>query len=231
MMFFDPMYLMFMIPGLILAGWASWSVKSAFRKYSEVRVSTGMSGATVAAEILRRNRIFDVTVEETDGLLSDHYDPRTRTVRLSSSVYRDASVASVAIAAHEVGHALQHANNYAPLTLRSMAVPIARFGSYAPWIILIGGMLLQSLGIVYLGIALFAATVLFQVITLPVEFNASSRAKVQLAELGLVSQRDTAGVSRVLNAAAMTYVAAAVAALLNLLYYLVRFGLIGGRRD
>ncbi|MCK9522113.1 MAG: zinc metallopeptidase [Proteobacteria bacterium] len=230
-MFIDPLYLLLMIPGLLLATWASISVKSAFAKYSQVRASSGMTGADVAAEILQRNHIFDVTVEESHGFLSDHYDPRSRTVRLSPAVYREASVASVAIAAHEVGHALQHAKAYAPLQLRSMAVPLARFGSYAPWIILIGGFVLHSLELVYVGIALFAVTVLFQLITLPVEFNASRRAHAQLETLGLVSRDDAKGVRKVLSAAAMTYVAAAISALLTLLYYLIRLGLIGNRRS
>jgi len=230
-LFIDPLYLMVLIPGMLLAGWATLSVKSRFARWSRVASSSGRTGAETAREILRRNGLFDVKVEMAHGLLSDHYDPRTRTVRLSPDVYSRASVASVAVAAHEVGHALQHAKEYTPLALRSAAVPIASLGSYAPWIIMIGGFLLHSLTLIYVGVVLFTVTVLFQLITLPVEFNASARAKQQLQQLGLVNGRDAEGVSKVLSAAAMTYVAAAVTAVMTLLYYLIRLGLIGGRRD
>jgi Zn-dependent membrane protease YugP len=230
-LFIDPMYLVIMIPGFLLAAWSSFKVKYAFAKYSKIRSSNGLTGAQVAREILRRNGIYDVQVEETAGRLSDHYDPGSRVVRLSSSVYREPSVASVAIAAHEVGHALQHAKGYAPLALRSAAVPVARFGSYAPWIILVGGFLLHSTSAIYLGVLLFLGTVIFQLVTLPVEFNASSRAKKQLATLGMVNRSDATGITAVLSAAAMTYVAAAVSAVMTLLYYLIRLGLIGGSDD
>ncbi|MBN2715610.1 MAG: zinc metallopeptidase [Deltaproteobacteria bacterium] len=230
-MFIDPLYMIMLIPGLLLAGWASLKVKSTFAKYSRVPSSRGLSGAETARRILRHNGIFDVHVEETRGMLSDHYDPRSKVVRLSPDVYRQPSVAAMAVAAHEVGHAIQHAKGYAPLALRSAAVPLAQLGSYAPWIIMIGGFLLHMLELVYVGVALFTVTVVFQLITLPVEFNASSRAKDQLAQMGLVSRADASGVSSVLSAAAMTYVAAAVSAVLTLLYYLIRLGLIGGNRD
>jgi uncharacterized protein len=230
-MFIDPLYIIVLLPGMILAGWASMSVKSRFATYSRMRSSSGMTGAQVAHEILRRNGLSNVNVEMARGMLSDHYDPRTRTVRLSPDVYSQPSVAAVAVAAHEVGHALQHATQYAPLVLRSASVPLATLGSYAPWIILIGGFLLQSLGLIYLGVVLFSITVIFQLITLPVEFNASSRAKAQLLQLRLVNAQDAAGVQKVLSAAAMTYVAAAITAIMTLLYYLIRLGLIGGRRQ
>jgi len=225
------MYLMFLLPGFLLAAWATFKVKSNFAYYSRVRSSRGITGADAAREILRRNNIFDVQVVETNGMLTDHYDPSTRVVRLSPEVYRTPSVAAVAIAAHEVGHALQHAKHYAPLRLRSAAVPAARIGSYAPWLIIIGGFFLHSLQLVYVGVILFSATVLFQLITLPVEFNASSRAKEQLARLNLVSGAEAKGVNSVLSAAAMTYVAAALSAVLTLLYFLMRLGLLGGRRN
>lgn len=227
----DPLYLFMLIPGFLLAGWASLKVKSTFARYSQIPSSRRLSGAETARRILRSNGIHDVHVEETQGMLSDHYDPRSKVVRLSPEVYRQPSVASMAVAAHEVGHALQHAKGYAPLVLRSAAVPLAQLGSYAPWIIMIGGFLLHVLELVYVGVALFSVTVLFQLITLPVEFNASSRAKVQLAQMGLVSNADANGVSKVLSAAAMTYVAAAVTAIMTLLYYLLRLGLIGGRDE
>lgn len=230
-MFIDPLYLMILAPGFILAAWASFKVKGNFSKYKRVPAANGMTGAEVARAILRQNRLDDVKVEETRGALSDHYDPRDRTVRLSPDVYRLPSVASVAVAAHEVGHALQHAKDYAPLALRSAAVPIARLGSFAPWIIMIGGFLLHSIQAVYAGVFLFTGVVAFQLITLPVEFNASSRAKIQLQEMGLVSASDARGVNKVLSAAAMTYVAGALTAILTLLYYLLRLGILGGRDD
>jgi len=230
-LYFDPFYFLVLAPGLILAAWASIKVRGNFARWSRVRSSSGLSGAEAAREILRRNNLHDVRVQETNGALSDHYDPRTRTVNLSPAVYRTPSVASVAVAAHEVGHALQHAKEYAPLALRTAAVPIARIGSWAPWIIMIGGFALRSIGAVYLGVFLFAGVVVFQLITLPVEFDASSRAKLELRELGLVTTSDAQGVEKVLSAAAMTYVAAALTAILTLLYYLMRLGLLGGRRD
>lgn len=230
-LFIDPLYLVIMIPGFLLAGWASMKVKTTFSKYARVRSSRGLTGAEAARRILQHSGIFDVHVEETQGALSDHYDPRSKTVRLSPQVYREPSVASVAVAAHEVGHAIQHARGYAPLALRSASVPLAQLGSYAPWIIMIGGFLLHLTELVYVGVALFSITVIFQLITLPVEFNASSRAKDQLTRMNLVSGADARGVSKVLSAAAMTYVAAAVTAIMTLLYYLIRLGLIGGRDD
>lgn len=230
-LFIDPLYLIIMIPGMIIAGIASFKVKSSFAHFSRIRASRGMSGAEVAREILRRNNLHDVRVVETDGMLSDHYDPRTRTVRLSSEVYRNPSVASVAVAAHEVGHALQHAKEYAPLALRSAAVPIAQLGSSLPWILIVLGMVLGILQLAYAGIVLFTGLVAFQIITLPVELNASTRAKAQLSELGLVTASDAQGVSKVLSAAAMTYVAGALTSILTLLYFLMRVGLLGGSRD
>ncbi len=230
-MFIDPLYLMVLAPGMLLAAWAAIKVKSNFAKYSRVRSSSGMTGAQAAREILRRNNLHDVQVVETSGALSDHYDPRSRTVRLSSDVYRVPSVASVAVAAHEVGHALQHAKDYAPLALRTASVPIARLGSWAPWIILVGGFWLHMLELVYLGVFLFTGAVAFQLITLPVEFNASTRAKAQLSNLGLVTTSDAQGVQKVLSAAAMTYVAGAITAILTLLYYLTRLGILGGGSD
>lgn len=230
-MFFDPLYFVFLIPGFLLATWATIRVKSSFAHYSRVRASRGMTGAQVAREILRRNNLGDVQVVETNGMLSDHYDPRSRTVRLSPDVYREPSVASIAVAAHEVGHALQHAKSYAPLALRTAAVPLAQFGSWAPWIIMIGGLWFHSMHAVYAGVILFSAVVAFQIITLPVEFNASTRAKAELANMGLVTSADAKGVSKVLSAAAMTYVAAALTAVMTLLYYLFRLGLLGGGDD
>ncbi|MDD5309962.1 MAG: zinc metallopeptidase [Deltaproteobacteria bacterium] len=231
-MFIDPLYLAVVAPGFLLAAWASFKVKSTFARYREVESFRRMTGAQTAREILRRNNLNDVQVLEADGMLSDHYDPRTRTVRLSPEVYRVPSIASVAVAAHEVGHALQHAQAYGPMVLRSMAVPVAQLGSFAPWIIMIGGFLLHMTALVYVGVILFTAVVLFQIITLPVELNASTRAREQLESMAMVSNSEMAGVRKVLSAAAMTYVAGALTAILTLLYYLIRLGIIGGsRRD
>ncbi|MFO8071376.1 MAG: zinc metallopeptidase [Polyangia bacterium] len=229
-LFIDPLYIAVLAPGFLLALWATAKVKANFARYSSVRSASGMTGAEAARAVLRRNGLQNVRVVETHGRLSDHYDPRSRTVNLSPDVYRRPSVAAVAVAVHEVGHALQHADSYAPLALRSAAVPIARVGSFAPWLILIGGFLLHSLSLVYVGVILFSGVVVFQLITLPVELNASSRAKAKLAEMGLAVGEDARGVRKVLSAAAMTYVAGAITAVLTLLYYLMRLGLLGGRR-
>ncbi|MCU0662366.1 MAG: zinc metallopeptidase [Myxococcota bacterium] len=230
-MFFDPMYFIIIAPGFLLAAWASFKVRSTFARYGKQPTRSGMSGAQVAREILRRNGILDVKVEETSGMLSDHYDPRHRVLRLSPEVYRLASISAVAVAAHEVGHAIQHAKDYGPLALRSAAVPLAQVGSWAPWLIMIGGFWLHMTSLVYLGIVLFTGVVAFQLITLPVEFDASRRAKEQLLGLAFVTKDEADGVGSVLSAAAMTYVAGALTAVLTLLYYLLRLGLLGDRRD
>jgi len=230
-LFIDPLYIAILAPALILSAYASFKVRSTFAKYSREPVHSGMSGADVARAILRKNGIMNVRVETSQGAFSDHYDPGEKVVRLSPDVYQGRSVASVAVAAHEVGHVLQDAHEYAPMVLRSAAVPIARFGSSMSWIFIIGGFLLQFIQLAYIGVILFLGVVLFQLVTLPVEFNASSRAKETLLSTGLVDQAQAAGVSKVLNAAAMTYVAAALSAVLTLLYFLIRLGLLGGRDD
>jgi uncharacterized protein len=226
---FDPMYFVIVGPALLLSLWATFKVKGAFARYSRERSARGYTGADAAREILRANNLHDVRVVEGRGLLSDHYDPRTRTVNLSPDVYEAPSVAAIAIAAHEVGHALQHAKEYGPLALRSMAVPIASVGSWAPYILFFLGMFLHMLSLVYLGIFLFLGVVVFQLITLPVELNASRRAGEELERLGIAASGEIAGVRSVLSAAAMTYVAAAITSLLTLVYYLYRAGLLGGR--
>lgn len=224
----DPLYWMMMLPVLLLSAFASFRVKSAFNKYSKIGNRSGLTGADAAEAILRRNGLSHVDVREARGFLSDHYDPSRKVVKLSPNVYNSNSVAAVGIAAHETGHAIQHANAYGPLTLRNTMVPIASFGSNFAWIIIIAGFFLNMLGMVKIGIVLFSAVVVFQLITLPVEFNASARAKRMLQEYGLVSQSDVRGVNAVLNAAAMTYVAAAASAIMTLLYFLIRSGLLGG---
>ena len=224
----DPLYWIMMAPVLILSLFASWRVKSAFKKYSKIGSQSRMTGAQVAEAILSRNGLSHVGVSEARGFLSDHYDPSKKVVKLSPNVYNSNSVAAVGVAAHETGHAVQHAKAYGPLTLRNMMVPVASFGSNFAWIIIIAGFFMNMLGLVKIGIVLFSAVVVFQLITLPVEFNASSRAKLMLQEYGLVSQSDVRGVNKVLNAAAMTYVAAAASAIMTLLYFLIRSGLLGG---
>lgn len=228
-MFFDPLYLLMIAPALLLSLWAQFRVKRNFARYQQVPSSSGLSGAQVAQRILRGNGIHDVTVEEVQGFLSDHYDPAHRVLRLSPPVYRGLSVAAAGIAAHEAGHALQHAQAYAPLRLRSALVPAASLGSNLSWILIMAGLLIQWTTLAWVGIALFSAAVLFSLVTLPVEFDASRRAKAVLPALGLVSPADQGGVSAVLNAAAMTYVAAAATAILQLLYFVLR--VMGSSRD
>jgi len=227
----DPLYWMLMIPVMLLSFVASFRVKSAFKKYSQIRSAFGITGAQAARQILDRNGLNHIEVVETHGFLSDHYDPMKKVVRLSPEVYRSPSLASVGIAAHETGHAVQHAKSYAPLMLRNMMVPVASIGSNFAWIAIMAGFVIGMMGLVKIGILLFSAVVVFQLVTLPVEFNASAKAKEMLTGYGLVSTGELAGVNKVLSAAAMTYVAAAASAIVTLLYFLLRAGLIGGRDD
>lgn len=227
----DPLYWLLIGPAMLLGVWAQASIKSAYAKYSRVGTRSGLTGAEAAAAMLRRENIHDVSIELGQGWLSDHYDPRAKTLRLSPEVYGGRSVASVGIAAHEAGHAVQHARGYAALHLRSAIVPMAQFGSWLAMPMLFGGFLLGSLGMVKIGIVCFAALVVFQLVTLPVEFDASARAKRALATGGVVDDDELRGVSAVLGAAAWTYVAATIAAVAQLLYFLVRSGLLGGRDD
>jgi len=230
-MFFDPMSLLFMLPGLALSMWASFKVKSTFRKYSEVRAQSGLSGAEAAAELLRRKGIYDVTVEEVQGFLSDHYDPGAKVLRLSPDVYRGRSLASLGVAAHEAGHAIQHATGYGPLAFRSWVVKPAQFGSNIGGILCAIGIGMASTKMVWAGVVLFSAFVIFTLVTLPVEFNASSRAVAVLESTGMITRSEVPGTRAVLNAAAMTYVAAAIGAIMTLIYYLIRSGILGGGRD
>lgn len=230
MPFIDPLYLLAMIPGLLLSMWASFKVKSTFRRYSQVQARSGLSGAEAARELLRRKGIRDVRVEPVSGFLSDHYDPGARTLRLSPDVYNGRSLAALGVAAHEAGHAIQHATSYAPLRFRSAVVKPAMIGSNLGMIVVFGGMFINAAGVVWLGIALFSAFVLFTLITLPVEFNASKRAVAVLEQSGMITQSEAGPTRAVLNAAALTYVAAAIAAILQLLYLLWRAGILGGDR-
>ncbi len=219
---FDPLYLLLALPALLLGMFAQARVRNNFNKYSQVRTWRGITGAQVARSLLNSQGLYDVQVEESQGFLSDHYDPRTRTLRLSPDVYRSPSVAAAGIAAHEMGHALQHAGGYVPLQLRSALVPAVQFSSsFAPWIIM-GGFLLRLTPLAWLGVILFAGAVVFSLITLPVEFDASRRAKQLLVSEGVLSVQETEGVNKVLDAAALTYVAAAIAAIGQLLYFVLR---------
>ncbi len=228
----DPLYWLLIGPTMILALWAQFKVKANFKKYSQQPTASGMTGAQAAEAVLRSANIRDVRIEQAQGFLSDHYDPRSRTLRLSPDVYNGRNVAAAGVAAHEAGHAIQHAHAYAPLKLRSALVPVASLGSWLSWPMIMFGMLLGSMELMKLGVIAFTGLVAFQLITLPVEFNASSRAKAVLMTSGVLGSRAEAeGVSKVLGAAAMTYVAATVTALAQLIYFAMRAGLLGGRRE
>ena len=229
-MIFDPMYFLFIVPGLALSIWASVRVKSAFNKYSKVRTLRGFTGAEAAQALLRGAGITDVRIVRSRGVLSDHYNPMTKTLALSQPVYDSDSIAAVGVATHEAGHAIQHARNYAPLWVRSALVPTANIGSSLGYFVMLIGLFMASTNMVLVGAVLFSAVLVFQIVTLPVEFNASNRAKALIVEQGIVTMQERKGIDKVLNAAALTYVAAAVSTLLTLLYFLWRAGLLGGRR-
>jgi hypothetical protein len=237
MMGFDPLYLILIAPALALSLWASWRTKSAFGKYSKVRVATGLTGAQAAERMLAAAGIRDVKVVPHAGMLSDHYNPITRSLALSEQVYGVSSIAAVGVACHEAGHAIQHALSYKPLWLRSMLVPTANIGSTVGYLAMSLGLVLMytsggksGTGVVLVGALLFSAVLLFQIVTLPVEFDASARAKQLAVANGIVLPQEREGMDRVLNAAALTYVAAAISTLLTLIYFLFRAGLLGGRR-
>ena len=210
-------------------------LKSKFTKYGKVGLASGLTGKEIAEKMLRENGIYDVQVISVNGFLSDHYNPIKKTVNLSPEVYSGTSVAAAAVAAHECGHAVQHARAYVPLTMRSKLVPVVQFSSGLMQIVLMIGVAMLIFAdnptVLLVGIVLMAVTVLFSLITLPVEFDASRRAKALVTEYGIVTMDERKGVDAVLNAAALTYVAAAISTLLTLLYYLHRAGLLGGRRD
>lgn len=218
-MYFDYTYLL-MLPGLILGLWAQWKVKAAYEKYGKIRTRRGEAACDLVRQLLYRENA-DVAVEETGGVLTDHYDPRTNVLRLSQGVYRSDSVAAVGIAAHEAGHALQKMENYKPLGLRTAIVPVVNVGSYLAWPLFVGGIAFSFEPLMTAGIAVFALMVLFSLITLPVEFDASRRAKRMLAESGYFEEDELQGVSKVLSAAAMTYVASFISAALQLLRLLL----------
>jgi Zn-dependent membrane protease YugP len=217
-------YLLFIIPALLLSIYAQFKVKSTFNRYSRVRSSRGLSGAEAANTILRRNGLSTVSVEPIRGSLTDHYDPTVKTLRLSETVYGSNSISAIGVAAHEVGHAIQHQQQYGPLALRHKLVPVTNFASSASFPILLVGYFINSLDLVMIGILLFSAVVLFHVVTLPVELNASNRAVMQLSDAGIISSNEVPMVKKVLGAAALTYLAATLSAIANLLYYLAIFG-------
>lgn len=228
--YFDPTYILVLI-GAVICLIASARVKTTFNKYNKVRSMSGMTGAEAAQKILYSAGIYDVTVQHISGNLNDHYDPRNKVLSLSDSTYNSSSVAAVGVAAHECGHAIQHQTSYAPLNIRSAIVPVANFGSMIAWpMILIGLFITSSTGtlLINLGIICFSLAVLFQLVTLPVEFNASNRAVKILESTGILGAEELRGTRKVLGAAALTYVAGAAAAILQLLRLVILFG---GRRD
>jgi Zn-dependent membrane protease YugP len=227
-MFFDPLYILFALPGLLIGIWAQAKLSLAYEKYRQVRLNAGLSGAEAARAVLDNAGLVNVPVEEIGGKLTDHYDPGKRTLFLSSENFHSNSVAAVGVAAHEAGHALQHQVGYGPLNLRMALVPVTQFASIAWMGILVLGIVLGGAKLIWLAIGIFAVLTFFNLVTLPVEFDASRRAKEQLNRMGLVAREESEGVSKVLSAAALTYVAALVSSVMQLLYMLT---LAQHRRD
>lgn len=228
MFFFSPTYLLYMIPAFILMGLTSWYVKAAYRKWSQVPSQSRLTGTQAAQRLISTGSMYGVQVQGVAGNLTDHYDPRDKTLYLSPGVADGASVAAVAIAAHELGHAMQDAEEYFPLRLRSALVPVVNIGSNLGWILIMIGLFIRWTDLAWLGVLVFAGGALFALATLPVEFNASARAKQLLVQTGIIQTDDEKrGVNTVLNAAALTYVAGLVTAVLQLVYYA---SLVGGRR-
>ena len=229
MLFFDPTYIILVaIPSMILMGAASWYVRHANSKWSQIRASSGLTGAQAAQRLISTGNLYGVQVQGTPGELTDHYDPRNKTLFLSNTVANVPSVAAVAIAAHELGHALQDAEEYFPMKVRSALVPVVNIGSNLGWFLIIIGLVLNFTQLAWIGVFIFAGGALFALATLPVEFNASARAKQLLAQTVIIqTEEERHGVNQVLNAAALTYVAGLITAILQLLYYVF---LVGGRR-
>ncbi len=226
------LYILFSLPALLLGLWAQFKVQSAFKKYSRIRAYQGLSGAQIARRMLDFNGLSDVQVEQVGGMLSDHYDPAQRVLRLSPDVYQGASLAAAGVAAHEAGHAIQHQEGYGMLKMRTLMVPTVQIGSWLGPIIFMVGLLLSSVigtGVAWAGLILFGLTALFALITLPVEFDATRRAKAWLSNTGFVMNEEMVGVNRVLDAAALTYVAGAIQAISTILYY--AFLLLGRNND
>jgi Zn-dependent membrane protease YugP len=236
-MFFDPLYFLILAPGLLLAAWASFRVQAAFAEGQQYQPSSGLTGAQAAAEVMRAAGVTGVAIEPVPGQLSDHYDPHAKVLRLSEPVYAGRSLSALGVAAHEAGHAIQDSTHYPLLSMRNGLVPLASIGGGLSMIFLMIGLFLLFMHAIFgqiillIGIGLFSLTVLFQIVNLPVEFDASRRARVMLVNHGLITEEEDAVVKRVLSAAAMTYVAATLTAILTLLYYLIRSGVLGGRDD
>ncbi len=227
-MYFSPTYWIYMLPGILLVMLTSWYVKSAYRKWSKVPARSRLSGYEAAQRLINSGGLYGLQIESIRGEMTDHYDPRSKTLRLSQGVGQGTSVASLAIAAHELGHAMQDAEDYLPLKMRAAMVPMVNIGSRLGPILIIAGIIFNFLNLAWLGVAFFAGSALFALMTLPVEFDASARAKRLLAETGIIqTEEEKRGVNKVLNAAALTYVAALVTAVLQLLYYV---SLLSGRR-
>jgi uncharacterized protein len=228
MLFFDPVYLIFMIPAFILMALTSWYVKSSYKKWSQVPASSRLTGYQAAQRLISTSGVYGLQIQSTPGNLSDHYDPRNKTLFLSQGVANSASVAAVAIAAHELGHAMQDAEDYFPMRVRSTLVPMVNIGSNLGWILIMIGLFLQITELAWVGVLVFSGGALFALATLPVEFNASARAKELLYSTGIIqTEQERRGVNTVLNAAALTYVAGLITAILQLLYFVF---LVGGRR-
>lgn len=229
--FYNPQYLLYMAPAFLLMMLVQWYVNSAYKKWSQVQSRSRFTGAQAAERLIQRGGLVGVRVEGIAGQMTDHYDPRDKTLRLSQGVYNSSSVAALAIAAHELGHAMQDKEEYLPLRLRAAMVPMVNIGSYLGWILIILGMVIGMTGLAWLGVAVFAGGALFALCTLPVELNASARARRLLTETGLIyGEEEQGGVNNVLNAAALTYVAALVTAVMQLLYYVSLVAGMGGRR-
>lgn len=231
MFYFSPTYLIYMIPAFIIMGLTSWYVKSAYNKWSRVQASSRLTGAQAAQRLMSAGNLYGVQLQGTAGNLTDHYDPRNKTLFLSQGVANVASVASVAIAAHELGHAMQDAEDYFPLRFRSALVPVVNIGSNLGWFLIMIGLFLRFTELAWLGVLVFAGGAVFALATLPVEFNASARAKQLLVQTGIIqTDEEQRGVNAVLNAAALTYVAGLITAILQLLYYVTLVGGTGRRR-
>ena len=224
-------YYIFMLPAIILAGLATLFTKTTFSRYARIRASSGLTGAEAVTRMFSYKGIRDVQIEQVNGFLSDHYDPTSRTLRLSPDVYNSDSLSAIGVACHEAGHAIQHATGYIPLTLRSALLPAVQVGTIAPYIFLGLGVLLNNFGLIKIGALLFSLVVVFSLVTLPVEWNASSRAKKLMVSAGIVSPAEQVMAGNVLNAAFLTYVAAAFTSLLSFLHFLLQTGIIGRRND
>ncbi len=226
---FDKWYFILVIPAIIISLIAQVAVKTIFAKYSNIHTMRGLTGAQAAEAVLRKNGVIGVQIERVGGRLTDHYDPKANVIRLSDSVYHSNSIAAVGVAAHEAGHAVQYAEEYVPIKIRSAIFPVAQAGSYLSWILILFGLFMNFPGLIFAGIIAFSAAVLFQLVTLPTEFNASKRAIEGIRSTYTLDEEEAKGAKAVLNAAAMTYVAAVIVSLAQLLRLLMIFG--GRRRN